>query len=61
MRGLSLVDVLPGEPHAVERAGREVLHQHVALLDQPIEDLACPSDACESIVIERLLPLSMVK
>ncbi len=37
---VELVDVLPGQPHAVERAGREVLHQHVALLDQPIEDLA---------------------
>ena len=39
MRGLSLVDVLPGQPHAVERAGREILHQHVAVLDQPVEDL----------------------
>ena len=37
---VELVDVLPGEPHAVERAGREVLHQHVALLDQAVEDLA---------------------
>src|SRR5712672_2129437 len=36
---IELVDVLPGQPHAVERAGREILHQHVALLDQPIEDL----------------------
>ena len=35
---VELVDVLPGEPHAVERAGREILHQHVACLDQPIED-----------------------
>ena len=35
---VGLVDVLPGEPHAVERAGREVLHQHVAVLDQAIED-----------------------
>ena len=35
---IELVDVLPGEPHAVERAGREILHQHVALLDQPVED-----------------------
>src|SRR5215510_7225713 len=36
---IGLVDVLPGQPHAVERAGREILHQHVAVLDQPIEDL----------------------
>ena len=35
---IGLVDVLPGEPHAVERAGREILHQHVAMLDQPVED-----------------------
>src|ERR1700758_4497583 len=35
---ISLVDVLPGEPHAVERAGPEVLHQHVAMLDQAVED-----------------------
>ena len=34
---VELVDVVPGQPHAVERAGREVLHQHVALLDQRIE------------------------
>jgi hypothetical protein len=32
------VDVLPGEPHAIERAGGEVLDQHVAVLDQAIED-----------------------
>ena len=36
---VELVDVLPGQPHAVERAGREILHQHVAVLDQPLEDL----------------------
>jgi len=34
------LDVLPGQPHAVERAGREILHQHVAMPDQPVEDLA---------------------
>ena len=28
---VELVDVLPGQPHAVERAGREILHQHVAV------------------------------
>src|SRR5215468_9959810 len=36
---IGLVNVLPGQAHAVERAGREILHQHVAVLDQPIEDL----------------------
>jgi hypothetical protein len=35
---IELVDVLEGEPHAVERAGREILHQHVAFLHQPLED-----------------------
>src|SRR5450759_1800872 len=34
---IELVDVVPGQPHAVERAGGEVLHQHVARLDQRIE------------------------
>src|SRR5262245_25388208 len=36
---VGLVDVLPGETHAVERTRREILHQHVAVLDQPLEDL----------------------
>jgi hypothetical protein len=35
---IQLVDALPGEPHAIERSGREVLHQHVAGLDQPLDD-----------------------
>ena len=35
---IELVDVLPGQPHAVERAGGKILHQHVAFLDQPVED-----------------------
>ena len=34
-----LVDVVPGQAHAVERAGGEVLDQHVAGLDQPVEDI----------------------
>ena len=34
---VELVDVLPGQTHAVERARREILDQHVALLDQLIE------------------------
>ena len=33
------VDVLPGESHAVERAGREVLDQHVAGLHQALQHL----------------------
>src|SRR5262249_24342177 len=36
---IGLVDVLPGQPHAIERPGRDILHQHVAVLDQPIEYL----------------------
>src|SRR5262249_28914031 len=32
---IGLVDVLPGQSHPVERAGGEILHQHVAVLDQP--------------------------
>ncbi len=36
---IELLDVFPREAHAVERAGREVLDQHVASLDQPFEDL----------------------
>jgi len=31
---VELVDALPGQPHAVERAGRKVLHQHVARFHQ---------------------------
>ena len=33
------MDVLPGEPHAVERARREVLDQHVAGLHQALQHL----------------------
>ena len=32
------MDLLPGEAHAVEHAGAEILHQHVAALDQRGED-----------------------
>jgi hypothetical protein len=35
---VGLVDVLPGQAHAIERAGREILDQHIAVLDQAIED-----------------------
>ena len=35
---VELVDALPGEAHAVERARSEVLHEHIALLDQRFED-----------------------
>jgi hypothetical protein len=34
---IELLDALPGEAHAVERAGREVLDQHVAMPDQRLE------------------------
>jgi hypothetical protein len=30
--------MIPGEPHAVQRARREIFNQHVALNDQPVED-----------------------
>ena len=33
------LDVFPGEPHAVQRAGREILDQHVALFHQRFENL----------------------
>src|ERR1043165_9564551 len=36
---IDLLDRLPGEAHAIDRAWREVLHHHVALLDQLREDL----------------------
>ncbi len=36
---VQLLDALPGEAHAVERAGREILDQHVAGLDQRLEHL----------------------
>jgi hypothetical protein len=35
---VGLVDVVPGQSHAIEGAGREVLDQHVAVPDQPLED-----------------------
>jgi len=54
------VDVLEGQPHAVKRTRREILHQHVAQLHQAIE-ISLPFGCLESMVIERLEPLSMVK
>ena len=39
---IELVDMLEGEPHAVERARREIFHQHIAGLHQPIEDFLAP-------------------
>src|SRR5205085_4421904 len=35
---IELIDMLPSKPHAVERARRKILHQDVALLDQPFEN-----------------------
>ncbi len=36
---VDLLDALPGEAHAIERARRKVLHHHVAVFDQRGEDL----------------------
>src|SRR5205085_6005191 len=36
---VELMDMLPGESHTVERARSEILHQHVAILDQLFDDL----------------------
>src|SRR5262249_15619209 len=36
---IELVDALPGETHAIERARREILDQHVAALDQRLQHL----------------------
>ena len=34
---VQFLDALPAEAHAIERAGREILHQHVTGLDQAFE------------------------
>ena len=36
--GVELVDVFPRQSHAVERPGGKILHKHVAVPDQSIED-----------------------
>jgi hypothetical protein len=36
---IDFLDPLPAEAHAVDRAGCEVLHHHIAGLDQLLEDL----------------------
>jgi hypothetical protein len=36
---VELVDVLPGEAHAIERSRRKIFNQHVAMLDQPFKNL----------------------
>src|SRR5262249_24539979 len=36
---ISLMDVVPGEPHAIECAGGKVFDQHVAAPDQTFQDL----------------------
>src|SRR5687768_15758917 len=36
---IEFVDMLPGQTHAVQRAWAEILHQHVAFLDQRFENL----------------------
>ena len=68
---VELVDMLPGKAHAVERARREILDQHVALLDQPVEDflalgmLGIDRDralaAVEHGEIEAVLPLHVAQ
>src|SRR5579862_2471143 len=35
---ICLVDVVPGQPHAIERARREILYQHIAMLHQASEN-----------------------
>src|SRR5262249_33444148 len=39
---IELVHMLPGETHAVEGSRREIFHQHVAGLHQPLDDLLAP-------------------
>src|SRR5665213_194927 len=34
---IELVDALPGEPHAIKRAGREVLHQNITCFHQRLQ------------------------
>jgi hypothetical protein len=46
---IDLLDLLPREPHAIDRARAEVLDHHVAGLDQPREDLG----ACLGLRVER--------
>jgi hypothetical protein len=68
---VELVDVLPGQSHAVERARGKVLHQHVAFLDQAVEDffalrvLAVDGDRALATVehgeIEAVLPLHVAQ
>jgi len=36
---VQLLDPLPGEPHTIERARSEVLHQHVTALHEALQDL----------------------
>ena len=57
---VELLDALPGEPHAIERAGREVLDQHVAFLHRRSR-ISMPFLFLLSMVIERLLWFSIVK
>ena len=57
---VGLVDVVPGQAHAVEGAGGKILHQNVAMPDQALE-ISFPLGCLESMVIDRLLPLSIVK
>ena len=54
---IEFVNMVEGKPHAVERAGREILDQHVALLDQPIEDFL----ALGVFAVDRDRPLAAIE
>jgi hypothetical protein len=54
---VQLLDPLPGEPHAVESARSEILHEHVAVLDQPLEH----SLALRALGIESHRPLVVIQ
>src|SRR5258708_38128892 len=36
---IEFLNALPREPHAIQRPGREIFHQNVAMLDQALQDL----------------------
>src|SRR5439155_8274100 len=54
---IDLLDRFPGKAHAIDRAGREVFHHHIAYFNQPGEDLLAPL----SLRIERQAALVRVE
>ena len=54
---IELLNPLPGEAHAIEGAGREILHQHIAVLHQLLEHLF----AAFALGIERHRPLVVIQ